>query len=50
MEEELLKLNDKIVDLEKSQENAAENKDKLAKLFDLGIINENGEFINNEMN
>ena len=50
LEVELLKLSDKIVDLEKSQENASENKDKLAKLFDLGIINENGEFINNEIN
>ena len=44
------KLNDKITYLEKIQENAAEDKDKLAKLFDLGIINEDGEYINNEMN
>ena len=41
-------MNDTIAHLD--QENAAENKDKLVKLFDLRIINENREYINNEMN
>ena len=43
-------MNYKITDLEMIQENAAEDKDKLEKLFYLGIINKNGEYINNEMN
>ena len=44
------KLYDKISELEEKQEAAADNAQKLGKLFDLGVINEKGELINNEMN
>ena len=50
LESELRKLYDKISEFEEKQEAAADNAQKLGKLFDLGVINEKGELINNEMN
>ena len=47
---ELLKLKDKIAIMEENQKEAADNEAKLAKLYDQGIINEDGDLISNDMN
>ena len=50
LETELDDLRTKIRDLQKDNEACEGNSDKLSKLFDLGIIDENGELIQNDMN
>ena len=50
LENELHTLYEKIEELEERQANALENEIKLGKLFESGIINENGEPIINDMN
>ena len=36
--------------MEENQKEAADNESKLAKLYDQGIINEDGDLISNDMN
>ena len=50
LECELHKLYEKIEELKEKQEEAIDNEQKLGKLFELGVINDKGEPINNDMN
>ena len=47
--EELQSLKTKIKDFELRQDDADQNSDKLARLYDLGLIDANGDPINSEM-
>ena len=47
--EEIRKLKSKLKEIEESQKDAEDNLEKLSKLFHLGIIDVNGEYINNDM-
>ena len=47
--EEIKKLKSKQKDIEESQKDADNNLEKLSKLYQLGVIDENGEYINNDM-
>ena len=49
-EAQLLELKLKLKELEADQKHADENALKLSKLFDMSIINDKGELINNYMN
>ena len=49
-ETQLLELKRKLKELEDDQKFADDNAEKLSKLFELGVINDKGEFINNDMN
>ena len=49
LEEELNELKAKIRDLKYDKEEADANFEKLSKLYELGIIDDKGEFINNDM-
>ena len=40
----------KIIELEFNQKEADMKADRLSKLYDLGLIDENGDLINNSMN
>ena len=46
---EIEELKDKMKKLEDEQRDAEDNVEKLSKLYELGIIDENGELINNKM-
>ena len=46
----LNELKSKINDLQHDKELFDDNNDKLSKLYDLGIIDENGELIRNDIN
>ena len=46
----LVKLKDKIAIMEENQKEAADNEAKLVKLYDQGIVNEDGVLISNYMN
>ena len=50
LKEELNDLKSKMNDLQHQQEISDSNNDKLSKLYELGIIDENGELIRNDMN
>ena len=47
--EEIRKLKSKLKEMEESQKDAEDNLEKLSKLYQLGIIDANGEYINNDM-
>ena len=49
LEEELNELKAKVRDLEYDKEEADANIEKLSKLYELGVIDDKGEFINNDM-
>ena len=49
-ETQLLELKRKLKELEDDQKFADDNAEKLSKLFELGVIDDKGEFINNDMN
>ena len=46
---EIEELKDKMKKLEDDQKDADDNIEKLSKLYELGIIDENGELISNKM-
>ena len=48
--QEIKFLQDKLEKLENIERDHAENKEKLSKLYEAGIINEEGEYINNDSN
>ena len=50
LKEELNDLKSKMNDLQHQQEISDSNNDKLSKLYELGIIDENGELIRNDTN
>ena len=47
--EEIRKLKSKLNEMEESQKDAEDNLEKLSKLYQLGLIDDNGEYINNDM-
>ena len=47
--EEIRKLNSKLKEMEESQKDAEDNLEKLSKLYQLGVIDDNREYINNDM-